>query len=230
MAVKKDNLIIPEVSAENKAMEFFPNDHQAKMVSAVDRAYVLADFTAHDPSSTGKWLSFGRGDFAVFSRIKQIAVEVELCRLIENGVLPYDYHFKFNPHNNHKYLIISEKDKFHMTVNQCKNNTHPAKKVEYREKENTNFQTRLILDEHDLEYDNNPTEEYLELNHGWQTVKPTFICLGIPEQATNNWAYSLNLARNINLLTSTDFKTTAGGPKPITPDEFAAYLKRESND
>lgn len=230
VTVKKDGFIFPEESAKEKAIDLFPISYQAQLVAAINRAYSLADTTAHDPSSSANWLSFGRGDSAIFSRIKQIAVEMEICRLIEAGVLPYDYHYKYNINHNHKYLVISKKDKFHMTVNQCRSGVHPAKKSEYRLMENTNYQTRFILDAEDLLYDNKPSEEYFELNHGYKTKTPSFVCLGIPELGANHWAFNLNLPTNIQLLKSKEYKSVVEGPDTITPDEFAAYFKRESND
>ncbi|WP_130847689.1 hypothetical protein [Lactiplantibacillus mudanjiangensis] len=225
----RETLIIPE-SPQKRLLDSIDLSSQVQIFSALKRAYLLADATMHDDNSSAKWLSSGRGDFALESRIRQIAVECELCRLIEKGKLPFDYAYKFNDRKNYKYLIINKKGEFHMTVNQCVNGNQPAKKVKYRESENTNFQTRLVLDNDDMIDEYEKKDEYFELNHGYRTVEPKFAYLGIPMMNSNKWAYRLNLVNNLDVLSAITQTTEVSGPKPITPDEFAAYQKRESND
>lgn len=231
MIPMKDNndLILPKQSAKIAFEKRFPVLIQAYLNSAVARGYALAYSTIHDDDSAAKWISFGRGPFAVESRLKQIAVEVAICRLIENGDLPFDYFFKSNSRGNHKYLIVTDHDSFHMTVNQCSNDKHPAKKSQYRDKENTNFQTRLVLDKDDI-INGSSENEYIELNHGYRSKEPMFVNLGIPQKGTNGWAYCLNISNSVEVKEFPKPKTKVEGPESVTPDEFAAYSKRESNE
>lgn len=229
ISMKSGHLIVPKRSVESVFNEIFPILTQAFLNSAVSQGYGLAYTTIHDADSIAKWISFGRGPFAVESRIKQIAVEVEICRMIESGALPFDYFFKSNQKGNHKYLIVTDHKSFHMTVNQCSNSKRPARKAQYREQENSNFQTRLILDKDDI-IDDSSNDEYVELNHGYQSKTPMFVNLGIPQKGNNAWAYSLDISKNLEIKQLPKRKTQVEGPDSITPDEFAAYSKRESND
>lgn len=223
-------LVLPKKSAEEVLNTIFVPMNQIKLLSSVKRAYANADATMHDSNSAAKWLSEGRGDFALESRIKQIAVETELCRMIEAGQLSFDYEFRRNKQGNHKYLVIKN-ESFHMIINQCTNDHHPAKKAKYRESENTNFQTSLDLSDSIRNFIDEPVnDEYFELNHGFKSIEPKFVCLGIPKRGCNAWEYKIDLNNSNVLLKSTDFKTKVGHVKPVTPDEFAAYQKRESND
>lgn len=227
----QDGLVIPDKSPKDIIDGSFNKIDLVQLASAVKRGYVLADQIMHDSNSIAKWLSFGRGDKYLFSRIKQIGVEAELCRMIENGILNYDYYFKYNERGNYSYLIIKKPDLFHMTVNQCHNLRHPARKSQYRKKENTNFQTSFILSDDELVYNNKPVhDEYLELNHGYHSKLPTFIGLGIPMVNENKWAFKVNLQSSLGTLSQLKFHTEASGPDPLTPDEFASYQERESND
>lgn len=225
--IDKD-LVLPEQSPQEKLVHLIEPKWQRQLDTAVERGYDMAYKTLHDDSSSAVWMLEGRGPVAVESRIKQIAVEVCVCRLIESGVLPFDYHYVYNDAGNHKYLLVST-DSFHLTINQCLNGNRPAKKVQYRAKENTNFQTRLVLDKDDMIV-NNPVSEYLELNHGYKSDTPKFICLGIPDVETNSWQARIDLSRGLSVLSNEPFKTEVSGPDTITADEFASYLKRESND
>lgn len=57
-----------------------------------------------------------------------------------------------------------------------------------------------------------------------------FVNLGIPQKGNNAWAYSLDISKNLEIKQLPKRKTQVEGPDSITPDEFAAYSKRESND
>lgn len=229
-SVIESNLIIPDKSAEEILNTTFVTLDQVKILTAVRRAYANTNFVMHDDSSIAKWLGWGRGDFALESRIKQIAVEGELCRLIENGNLSFDYEFRWNTKHNYKYLIVKNKN-FHLVVNQCSNEYRPAKKSKYRESENTNFQTRFDFS-NDFEHfiDKPASNEYFELNHGFKSIEPKFVCLGIPKKRANEWAYKVNLINSNVILKSNNYKTKISDVNPVTPDEFATYQKRESNE
>ncbi|MBU7448924.1 MULTISPECIES: hypothetical protein [Lactiplantibacillus] len=222
------NLVIPEQSAQQKLVQLVNPKWQALLSMAVERGYDMAYTTLHGADSVATWMLEGRGPVAVESRIKQIAVEICICRLIESGTLPFDYHYTYNDAGNHKYLLVSN-DSFHLTVNQCHNGNKPAKKVQYRAKENTNFQTRLVFDKDDM-IEDDPVSEYLELDHGYKSITPKFVCLGIPDVETDGWQARIDLSRGLSVLSNDSFNTKASGPATITPDEFASYLKRESND
>lgn len=227
----EDGLIIPDKSPKDIIDKSFNKVDLIQLTSGIKRGYILADQIMHDSNSASKWLSFGRGDKYLFSRIKQIGVEAELCRLIEAGILNYDYYFKYNDRGNYPYLIIKKAGLFHMTVNQCHSLRRPARKSQYRKKENTNFQTSLVLSNEELVYNNTPVrDEYLELNHGYQSKLPAFIGLGIPMIDENKWAFKINLQSSLGTLPQLKFHTKASGPDPLTPDEFASYQERTSND
>ncbi|MBU7002162.1 hypothetical protein C7M46_00035 [Pediococcus pentosaceus] len=226
-----NGLRFPDKDPNKVINDNFPDSIQIYILSALKRAYKKADFTVHDAASADKWLSFGKGDMSIFSRIKQQAVETEICKLIENGLLPFDYTFKYNKQKNYKYLTISNGQKFHMTVNQTSTPNRPAIKAKYRSDENTNFQTAFKLDGDEFLFNNQPEDEYLELNHGYQTIEPKFVCIGLPKVGEEEWQDKLVFSNlDLSLLENRKFNTIASGPNEISPDEWIAYSKRESND
>lgn len=121
------NLVIPEQSAQQKLVHLVNPKWQALLSMAVERGYDMAYTTLHGADSVATWMLEGRGPVAVESRIKQIAVEICICRLIESGTLPFDYHYTYNDAGNHKYLLVSN-DSFHLTVNQCHNGINQQKR------------------------------------------------------------------------------------------------------
>lgn len=209
-----------KANPRNKITELFPQDLRVKINTAVDNGYDLAIKTVTKDAS---WLSEGRGIINL-PRLKSLAVEFILEKMIDNGAFPWHYEIRLNKTRNHNYLCISSIDgTFHLTINQCLNGDKPANQSNFRNAENQNFQSYF-----DFGFNRMVTEPslYLELNHGYQTDKPKFVMLGIPDE-NGQWYSAINLQNEFNILSNSGkLNTKESGPEEFNPNEFKKFVKK----
>lgn len=137
--------------------------------------------------------------------LKKIAVEYLIKDAIDNGTLPFEYKVESNSNKSALYLEVNTGNAI-LTVSQTQSPTAIARPAFFREKHQQVNQLRFKLDEQDSQVEQNPY--YLLLTHGYGSLNPSFINIGLPNE--NGWIDYINLLNEPRLIEK---------PKPIVKEE-----------
>lgn len=120
-----------------------------------------------------------RGLKRLLPEMKNISIEFFLTKTIDVERLPFRYRYAYNSNKSHPFLEIYN-DEIVMHINQVANKSSCARKAFFREKFLKPVRSYMLFEELDeINYDN---KHYLQMNHGYQTERPLFITLGLPNQ------------------------------------------------
>lgn len=129
----------------------------------------------------------------IYPMLKDIELDMLLDHACKRGELG-NWQSKYVPvkGNGDKYLLLSGTAingyEYKVTVNQTRSPKNHSRKAVFRKKLNQNFQPRLnLFGEEDKSVIDLHIPVYLELNHGFQSVVPKFLVLGMP--ISSEWHY-----------------------------------------
>lgn len=197
----------------NKEMRVYLN-------STVKLGYQLAVDTLRKDES---WLNKLRGK-EILPKLKTYGVEYMIVQYIENGLLSLDYSIEYTARKNNTFTLFKdEESKTNLIVNQAVSPVRPSRYAKYRANRYNNFETYFDFDKNKF-IEQKPV--YIELNHGYQTDKPSFVVLGIPKN-TKTWYTSIPVDQEFELLTENknDFITTEKEMSGFNFDDFRKHIE-----
>lgn len=157
----------------------FFSDHEISLLSqAITESYARVSYVNANGPLMGPRCPAGR-KIKPFSYY--LEVEASIDKLCSTGSLSCKSEWKEIARNGDRYLLLSKKIMGYtvqMTINQTKTINEVSRPAECRKSMNHNTQLSLF-DDDDLDT-KNPSKVYLELNHGYEGLKPRFIMLGLP--------------------------------------------------
>ncbi|EOP21324.1 MULTISPECIES: hypothetical protein [Bacillus] len=204
----------------------FPQNIRVEMNEAVAKAYELALSTLENTSYLND--SDGRGKDS-FPYLKNFAVEFVLRNFIKQGKLPYKYEIKYNRNKSARYFIMKNlENTVEICVNQVKRKSCIGRPAHYRNQRIKQFQSYMLLD--DQEQENSEIDIiskppiYFELNHGYQSFKPTFVVLGIPNKI-GEWVDYIEISKELHVLENpSGIQTQVANVEDFDLNEFLEYL------
>ena len=167
----KSNLITPSVAL--------------KLVPAFISAYELALSAAND-------IDFLGGDlrYQILPHLRNWAVEFELNRRSQLGLLPFSSSFESNSRNNHLHLEL-RKDNILLTVSQTHRFNDLPRECVFRNEYCEDGQYCMEGFEEDV--DSTDKSIYAILTHGRGKTAPGFILCGIPSPDMKKWSQAVNV-------------------------------------
>ncbi|MDB5700633.1 MAG: hypothetical protein JWL66_832 [Sphingomonadales bacterium] len=185
-----------------------PLEYRGRIATTLQTAYQTARRVWEEES----WLQTPSAEYQ-HGRLVALAVDFGLVRLIETGVLPFDYSWEFFAKPTGKYLAIRPSHSV-LTVSQIADPVQQPRNVIFRENRRLNNQPFFDLAEFADEITISG-EPHLILTHGYQNLN--FAHLSVPDPVhANGYSYRtdnlMNLPREIEMSgpapenTDTDFE------------------------
>ena len=168
------NLITPQVAMS--------------LVPAFMSAYSMAD-------DASKSIDFLGGELRtqIAPHLKNWALEFEIKRRAEKGLIPFHCEFVTNKSRNHSHVELLSGN-WRLTVSQvCRPLDIPRESI-FRNKHSLDGQLYFSasgIEEYDVSCENGRI--YAILTHGWQTAIPAFINCGIPSSDMKSWVQHLDM-------------------------------------
>ncbi len=194
-----DNLITPNLAAS--------------LISAFDAAYDMASFAAETTDFLG-----GNLKNQILPYLRNWAVEEELFRRSDAGVLPFHAKYVLNSRRNHKHLEL-EYNGFVITVSQTHNASDLPRECIFRNEHSLDGQ--LAISDFDVE-DNEKAQIYAILTHGYASRHPSHILCGIPSTNLRSWDQLINLYKIASNISIVD-------PSPIDDEIKLNYRESAKN-
>lgn len=131
----------------------------------------------------------------VLPNLKNVIVEYELKRVIDKGLIDgVTCRYSDNAKHTHPFIeIISEN--YHMTVSQVSKYSVIPRNAKYRNNRASTNQISLYPEDNE-----NNQKIYAILTHGYHSVSPNFICIGIPDYRMRSWEDQVNLVKEPKLV------------------------------
>lgn len=186
----------------------------------INQAVLLGYSEVMKDSEKLKWYSHNY-DKGVLSRMRSLSVIYFLRLLVLNNKLPVKFSIEKNKYGNAKYILGSALDgSFCFTVNQTQTYTKSSPKAQYRAERHCAFQFYFDFDSNSS--DNLITDKplYFELNHGYRSLEPKFIALGIPDD--NQGWYAVD-----NILQSTPLQIKKSHNKMTKENTIQSYNRED---
>lgn len=194
-----------------------PYKIRSQFVAPISRAYFTAEKIVADyPILKGPMNS------NFIANLRQTLVEHEIMRIIKNGKIP-DVKCKIsnNKKNTHPFLEIYN-DTFVATISQVKKPISFPHEAHYRNARAVSNQLSLF-EEDNIE----PEKIYFIITHGYNNIKPNFICIGLPDSTNKGWIERINVMNEPLIIPSK--KETE--ESLVALNQFAKeVLKSESNN
>lgn len=189
-------------------LQLIPASAALQLVPAVVSAYSLAKDVTNDLD-----LFAGPLGMQAYPHIRNLAVDFQLQRLSQSGILPMECAIRQNVKHSHFHLEL-HKPGVIMTVSHVHRETALPRKAHFRNKLCMDGQISMGGWEQESDYDR---DTYVILTHGGHGFTPTFVCCGIPDADMKSWAQLRNLMREMPKLT-------------ISPPEIDEEIKIEFRD
>lgn len=195
------SFVIQDSNAGEKMIKnLFQNQTRVQLNSAVNKGYQLAIHTKENTNYLNYSKSRGKD---ILPYLKNFAVEFSIIKYIENGLLPYDYEIKHNRNKSARYFVLFDPHrKIELCINQVKNNKKIGRPAYYRDKRINSFNSYFDFDEFKGPEIITDKPIYFELNHGYQSLTPSFVILGIPGN-NGKWIDTVDISKELNLVTDT---------------------------
>lgn len=183
-------------AGEQLIKSLFGDNIRSHMNNAVIKGYELANSTKENTVYLN--YSKGRGK-DILPNLKNYAVEFSIIKYIENGLLPFDFEIKYTKNKSARYFVLFDAlRKLELCVNQVNNIRKIGRPAFYRKQRIESFNSYFTFS------DNNHSEKiitdkpiYFELNHGYQSLSPHFVVLGIPGK-NGKWIDRIEISKEIN--------------------------------
>ncbi|MCQ2009283.1 MAG: hypothetical protein ABF629_15210 [Sporolactobacillus sp.] len=120
-----------------------------------------------------------RGRKRLLPEIKNVAVEFVAMQAVKNNRLPFQYRMASTSNHSHFYLELFDGNTL-IHFNQVAQRNNCARKAFCRDRLIKPLSSYMDFDSGSIECDN---KQYFQVNHGYQSVAPLFVTLGIPEKS-----------------------------------------------
>ncbi len=206
----------------------FPVSLQAHLPPALKRAYLMVDALMADTS-----FLLTEGAKGCKGHLLQHSVDYQLIKLIETGVLPFDYCWDFHARPTGKHLKILPSNTA-ITVSQLQHKNQFPRHADFRNNQRLNNDPRQIaLFANELEEKSKDARErpHLVLGHGYQDLN--FACIYIPHSHRNIWNWWTPNILNLLHPVSTGLPPVEESKAPTEPsikEEFVEWLKKNDRD
>lgn len=177
------------------------------LLPAFSSAYALAE----EAVETFEFLG-GPLKRQILPHLKNWAVEYELNRRVQNGLIPFESNFVPNSRKNHKHLELRQEN-FILTVSQTPNVWSLPRDCVFRNDYCLSGQTAIEGFEMEISEDKCV---YGILTHGYSSSLPSFVCCGIPTPDMRAWAQQVDLRGIVRGLTVID-------PAPVDEEIKLGY-------
>lgn len=183
--MSKENIILNRREPNSELIKLLNNSQLIIAKNTVNIAYEqvelffknkVPDFLIKNP----RWRK-------LIPECKNIATEYFLMSACDKGLLPLSYSICENYGKTGDYVQFKfKKNDCVLTVNQVRSKKNSSRNALFRKEMREQFNSRLNLYSEDEPYCDNMLKYYVELCHGYQSIKPQFVTFGIPDN-DNRW-------------------------------------------
>lgn len=186
-------------TGEKMIKNLFQNQTRSQLNSAVNKGYQLAGHTLENTNYLNYSKSRGKD---ILPYLKNFAVEFSIIKYIEQGLLPFDYEIKYNRNKSARYFVLFDASKkIELCINQVDNIKKIGRPAYYRDKRILSFNSYIDFDEFKDPEIITDKPIYFELNHGYQSLIPYFVILGIPGN-NGKWIDKVDISKELNLISN----------------------------
>lgn len=173
---------------------------RSQLVPAVQRGYAIVNKLHKEV----EWLDWIVGK-NYYGHLRNAAVSFAIKQRIVQKNFGIDYRISTNNRKNHFHLELITKQSV-VTISHVANQNSVPRPAVYRKQHSLHNQLQLIdlngiltVDDGSLyKGDNDPY--YMILTHGSSSIKPEFICLGVPQVGVRQWIHQIDLLREPRLV------------------------------
>lgn len=170
--------------------ELLPYKERQKFIAPICRAYNIAEQVLMIDDLKNEPIVKN-----VLPNLKNVIVEYELKRVIDKGLIDgVSCRYSDNIKHTHPFIEILA-DGWHMTVSQVSKYNVIPRNAKFRNNRANANQLSLFKEENE-----NNQQLYALLTHGYHSVSPNFICLGIPDYKMRSWEDQINLIKEPKLV------------------------------
>lgn len=219
------DIIVPQKSARQVIEENFPQHVRMKIPQIMYNAYMWSYRVVENTPL----LNWKRGK-TLTPHIKNMAVEFFLVQEIKNGNLPFNWRVSHNS-NKSATLIELYNDQMLLHVNQVATKKNVARPAFCRDQYIQEFQSYINFErlEDSSEVSHNKPK-YFQLNHGYQSMEPLFISLGIPNK-NEKWEDNIQLLDEFSVFEGKYPKSKPEDIKDFSLEEFQQFAEEvEKNE
>jgi hypothetical protein len=223
------NYIIKDPDAGQKMIKsLFTANVRSLLNNAVIKGYELAHHTKENTNYLNYNNSRGKD---LLPYLKNYSVEFSIIKYIESGLLPYDFDIKYNSTKSARYFVLFDSNrKIELCVNQVKYKEKIGRPAYYRNQRIESFNSYFIFPPKEPSEVITDKPIYFELNHGYQSISPNFVVLGIPGK-TGKWLDNVDISKEVNHTPlSGGIKTNVEKVNDFNFEELQEYIEEsESN-
>ncbi|HCM87953.1 hypothetical protein [Enterococcus sp.] len=210
---------IAEKTSKEEIMDTFSTRTMSILARGVQQAYRWTNNWLKDPGNailvSYEWEKYTRG------YVVGIAVNYFIIKELLDEDLDLNFSFKYNSNKSYPYLVINDgKGEFELTINQTQKGSRCASKSRFRDNLIDKYQSSLF--EIDRE-DEIQSKNYFQLTHGYQTVEPGFVNLGIPSK-NGYWKDYIDISQLPQVNQSNVLKTKVSEYQAIDLTKMQNYI------
>lgn len=163
----------------------YPLSIRSKFVPIIKRAYSAVAQLKRE----NEILNWSVAD-NLTGHLRNVAVEFEFKRMIDNNQLPLRYHILPNKRRNHKHIELITSNSV-ATISHLNNKYKTPRKAVFRT--NLSLINQLMFDVLNDSIDIVDSPYYILITHGGRGDSLDFVTLGVPEPYVNGWIYYIDL-------------------------------------
>lgn len=210
---------IAEKTSKEVIMDTFSARTMSILARGVQQAYRWTNNWLKDPGNallvSYEWKKYTRG------YVVGIAVNYFIIKELLDEDLDLNFSFKYNSNNSYPYLVINDgKGEFELTINQTQKGNRCASKSRFRDNLIDAYQSSLFEIDSEEEV---KSKNYFQLTHGYQTVEPGFINLGIPSK-NGKWKDYIDISQLPQVKKLNTLKTKVSEYQAIDLTKMQNYI------
>lgn len=210
---------IAEKTSKEEIMDTFSTRTMSILARGVQQAYRWTNNWLEDPGNTVlvayESKKYTRG------YVVGVAVNYFIIKELLDEDLDLNFSFKYNSNKSYPYLVINDdKGEFELTINQTQKGNRCASKSQFRDNLIDKYQSSLFEIDNEEEIQ---SKNYFQLTHGYQTVEPGFINLGIPSK-DGIWKDYIDISQLPQVKQSNILKTKVSEYQTIDLQKIQNYI------
>ncbi len=219
------NIVIQKEDAREVIEKHFGVEIRRKLPKIIYDAY----FWSHRIIENTSMLNWIRGK-SLLPNIKNIAVEFFIVQEIKNGNLPFQWRVNYTTNKSASFIEIFN-DSILLHVNQVANKKKIARPAFCRDQYIQSFQSYIEFQPEISTFDQvNKKPQYFQLNHGYQSIEPLFISLGIPGD-NRKWIDNIQLLNELVSIEGRLPKSKVENIEGFSLEDFQQFADEvDSND
>lgn len=163
--------------------------------------------------------------------LKNLAVEFMIIKACKQGALPFTTKYVENYKKTGNNLeLFSSDNRAILTVNQVSDTNRSSRNAKFRINLRHKYNNQLSLfDTNSSIADTNMLELYFELTHGYQSEKPQFVVLGIPD-SKGKWITKENISSVFERYTDIEreeISTVTNEISKFNKDDFGLFIENK---